>query len=120
MPKVGKYFIKIRESSFSYTATRLFNFLPRDIRDDQISTMDTWKKHLNKLLELIPDQPRTQSLTPTICDLITTKSSNSLLNWIPYLNLSSRSFVKMSRRQSHTGKNNLFQTNDSNSNNSWN
>ena len=107
-PKVGKYFSKSRESSFSYTATRLFNILPRELRDDISSSMDIWKMYLDKLLELIPDQPRTQSLIPTICDPITAKCSNSLLHWIPHLNLNGRYFTETNVRRSNTGEDDFF------------
>ena len=42
-PKVRKYFTACRESSFSYTCTRLFNMLPRYLRDDTSSSMEEWK-----------------------------------------------------------------------------
>ena len=104
MPKVGKYFTKSRESSFSYTATRLYNVLPRELRDDTTSSMDVWKMYLDKLLELIPDQPRTQTLIPIICDPITARCSNSLLHWIPYLKLNRRHYIDTNMRRSNTGE----------------
>ena len=89
-PKVGKYFTKTRESFFSYTATRLYNQLPRSLRDDTESSMEVWKKTLDLLLSNVPDTPRTQSLTPPLCNPITAKCTNSLLHWLPHLNLNGR------------------------------
>ena len=40
-PKVNKYFTASRETCFQYTATRLYNILPREMRDDLVSPMDT-------------------------------------------------------------------------------
>ena len=45
-----KYFQSQRENSFHYAAPRLFNRLPRTLRDDRNSTIDEWKDKLYKIL----------------------------------------------------------------------
>ena len=47
----------IRENSFSVQGPKLFNALPREIRDISNVSVDTFKSHLDKLLSRIPDQP---------------------------------------------------------------
>ena len=47
----------IRENSFSIQGPRLFNCLPKKIRNITSVSVDTFKYHLDKLLTNIPDQP---------------------------------------------------------------
>ena len=49
--KVKKYFKSSRESSFQYVAPRLYNILPRELRDDRESSMEVWKVKLDELLD---------------------------------------------------------------------
>ena len=58
--KVKNNLINSRESSFQYTATRIYNILTRDMRDDIVSFLDIWKMKLDELLEKIAPQPRTK------------------------------------------------------------
>ena len=68
-----KYFQTQRENSFHYAAPRLFNRLPRSLRDDRTSTIDEWKLKLDKILSKIPDEPAVSDLTPGLCDHNTSK-----------------------------------------------
>ena len=52
--------------------------------------MDTWKLKLDKFLDEIPDHPITSRITSGLCDLHSGKPTNSLLRWIPHLNLGGR------------------------------
>ena len=84
-----EYFQSQRENSFHFTAPRLFNRLPRSLRDDRASTLDKWKMKLDKLLSKIPDEPIVPDLTPGLCDY-SSKPTNSLYFWLPHLELNTR------------------------------
>ena len=47
----------IRENSFAVHAAKLFNELPKEIRNMSSVTIETFKRHLDKTLASIPDQP---------------------------------------------------------------
>ena len=85
-----EYFQIQRENSFHYAAPRLFNRLPRSLRDDRISTLDEWKIKLDKILAKIPDEPIVTGLTPGLCDHLNSKPTNSLYYWLTHLDLNSR------------------------------
>ena len=63
LPKPAKQHIcsakinTIRENSFCVQGPKLFNALPREIRNITEVQVDTFKHHLDKLLTTIPDQP---------------------------------------------------------------
>ena len=86
---VGKFSKTLRANSFQYLGPRLFNSLPRNLRDST-DEFCTWKNKYNELLRKIPDTPQTAELTPEVCDRFTAAPSNSMLNWIPYLGLDDR------------------------------
>jgi hypothetical protein len=48
---------KARESSLQVKGARLFNLVPKDIRDMKTVTVDTFKAGLDAWLATIPDQP---------------------------------------------------------------
>ena len=85
-----KYFQTQRENSFHYAAPRLFNRLPRVLRDDRQSTIEEWKIKLDKILSIIPDEPAVSDLTPGLCDQNTSKPTNSLYFWLSHLDLNTR------------------------------
>ena len=85
-----KYFQTQRENSFHYAAPRLFNRLPRSLRDDRTSTIDEWKMKLDDILSKIPDEPAVSDLTPGLCDHNTSKPTNSLYFWLTHLDLNTR------------------------------
>ena len=80
----------LREQSFHNTGPRLFNVLPRHLRDDRTSTPAVWKGKLDEFLGDIPDLPVTSEAVPGLCDPYTAAASNSLLHWIPHLYLNDR------------------------------
>ena len=61
IPKIAKHCsarVKtLREHSFSIHAPKLFNSMPKHIRDISDVSVDTFKYHLDKLLATIPDEP---------------------------------------------------------------
>ena len=78
IPEEGDYLNSIRRQSFSFTAGQTFNYLPRYMRDDNLSSLEVWKASLTKLLEKVPDCPKTTSLKPIFTSPYTNKQSNSL------------------------------------------
>ena len=89
VPKFGKFYSKERNQSFKYLGPALFNSLPLCLRKE-ITDTSGWKVSLDKFLEMIPDNPITAKITSGLCEALTSKSTNSLLKWIPHLGLSGR------------------------------
>ena len=67
---------KAREASLSVQGARLFNIIPRHLRDTSTGTVDQFKAGLDSWLSTIPDQP-------TIPGRLRAAQSNSLLDQAP-------------------------------------
>ena len=87
---VQKFAQTKRTQSFQYVGPRLFNTLPRYLRDKLDVSLDTWKSELDNLLERIPDNPHTPDTIPGLCDHYTAGPTNSLIYWLPFLGLNDR------------------------------
>ena len=83
---------KMRDQSLIVHGGRIFNMLPREIRD-HMGTKDTFKSLLDGFLMNIPDQPACDGLLPEPVDRISCKNSNSLYDWIMHLKLTDRKFT---------------------------
>ena len=70
----------LREQSFQINGARLFNILPKNIRNTK-NSQDEFKMALDQFLATVPDQPRMGGLVPEAVDQVTGRSSNSLLAW---------------------------------------
>ena len=82
----------MRENSFIISAGKLFNSLPRELRDDSVSTFPVWKAKLDILLDETPDYPRSDDMiSPHIC-CITNKNTNSLYTIFRDMNIDARKF----------------------------
>ena len=68
-----------RQASLGVKGCRLFNLLPRSLRDMKGATQDTYKKELDSYLSTIPDQP-------TLAGTQRAAESNSLIDQIFYKN----------------------------------
>ena len=90
VPKFKKYFKSQREQSFNYQGPKMFNNLPLYLRGNTHNTMLEWKQLLDEFISLIPDYPLTSRMEPGLCDLYSSKPTNSLDRWIPYLGLTGR------------------------------
>ena len=69
---------KAKEASLAHKGAKLFNLLPRGLRDMATNHIDDFKLNLDTWLATIPDEhtvPRRQRVAAT----------NSLLDWIPAL-----------------------------------
>ena len=69
----------MREQSFQINGARLFNCLPKHVRN--ISNKDDFKAALDQHLSSVPDQPRMGGLAPVAVDQVSGRMSNSLLAW---------------------------------------
>ena len=70
----------LRENSFQVRGARIFNSLPKSLRNLNRTSVDDFKLHLDKYLEKIPDEPSLPNYTPTACNLFTAKPSNSIVD----------------------------------------
>jgi endonuclease/exonuclease/phosphatase family metal-dependent hydrolase len=71
----------LREQSFQVNGARLFNRMPKKIREIR-SNKDEFKEALDGFLRRVPDQPRIGTLVPTAVCRVTGRQSNSLLAWV--------------------------------------
>ena len=69
------------EQSFLINGVRLFNCIPRKLREMKLELKD-FKSELDKYLGTIPDNPRMGKLMPSAQDRISGRQSNSLMAWI--------------------------------------
>ena len=77
------------DQSLSVHGGNLFNLLPEKLRCFT-GTVDAFKSQLDDFLKEIPNQPVGKDLYPEPVNKETCKNSNSLIDWIPYLNLRDR------------------------------
>ena len=89
-PQFKKYDNNIRENSFHFNGARLYNSLPRAIRDNISATKDEWKIILDDHLSTIPDNPAIDGCTPEPCDRLSTKPNNSIVAWTRLLKINDR------------------------------
>ena len=75
----------IRYNSFQYQGPRLFNIIPRNLRDDLNSSMESWKKKLDHFLEFIPDLPVTSEADSGLCNPHNSQPTNSIAIWTPHV-----------------------------------
>jgi len=85
-----KYYTSLRENSFHYIGPKLYNSLPRYLRDNLSLSHNDWETILDEFMEKILDLPHTVDTTPGLCDPIMAKPSNSIIHWIPHLKLDDR------------------------------
>ena len=71
----------LREQSFQVNGARLFNRMPKNIREIRRSQED-FKEALDSFLSRVPDQPRMGKLVPEAVCRVTGRQSNSLLAWV--------------------------------------
>ena len=72
-----------RISTFQVSGAKLFNSLPKEIRNFQKHSVEEFKEFLDAFLTIIPDEPRCPGMTPGATDQLESKPSNSLLHQIP-------------------------------------
>ena len=70
----------LRNQSFQVNGPRLFNSLPKKLRDIRKVSVDDFKEQLDKYLSALPDHPKVGELIPHVCNQITAKPSNSIVD----------------------------------------
>ena len=74
----------MREASFQVTGPKLFNKLPKSLRNLSKCGPDEFKKELDEFLSFVPDEPKCPGLTPTAVNPVTAQASNSLLHQVDW------------------------------------
>ena len=74
----------LRENSFQVHAPKLFNSLPRKLRNRTKCSIEDFKAELDHFLETVPDEPKVSGgqYTPGACDLFSAQPSNSVIDQI--------------------------------------
>ena len=75
-----KIFQSLREGSFQVNGARLFNSLPKKLRNMTRIPLDDFKSSLDHYLETLPDEPNLPNYTPSTCNQMTAKPSNSIID----------------------------------------
>ena len=70
----------IREGSFTIHGSKVFNSLPKEIRNLSRISVDDFKSKLDKYLETLPDEPKVGDYTPSACSQVTMAPSNSIID----------------------------------------
>ena len=83
LPKGKQSVQTLRDQSFQKVGPKLFNCLPRHLRDTKQKSTEEFKEKLDRFLATLPDQPLIGELIPAVCNQVTAKPSNSLLDVIP-------------------------------------
>ena len=82
LPARGKQGIQtLRENSFQVNGARIFNSLPKKIRNLSKIPLDDFKSKLDSYLETLPDEPNLPDYTPSMCNQVTAKPSNSIIDY---------------------------------------
>ena len=61
---------------------QLFNSLPRTLRGLEKISIEDFKEKLDLFLATLPDHPKIGDMIPNICNQVTAKPSNSLIDVI--------------------------------------
>jgi hypothetical protein len=72
----------LRHQSFQMAGPQLFNSLPRTLRDLEKISIEDFKEKLDLFLATLPDHPKIGDMIPNICNQVTAKPSNSLIDVI--------------------------------------
>ena len=80
----------IKESSFQVKGPALFNSLPLEIINATNCSLNSFKNQLDQLLDKIPDTPVSQTYYHVPIDRITAAPSNSIVDWLQYLEVPTR------------------------------
>ena len=83
--KGSKSVRNLRDQSFQVRGPRLFNALPRNIRNTTKVPVEEFKEKLDNFLSLLPDKPKVGDLVPNVCDQVNVKPSNSVIDVINHM-----------------------------------
>ena len=69
---------KLRRQSFQMSGPKLWNALPKNLRNAKNCGLEQFKELLDCFLSKVPDEPKADGLTPGATDLITGRATNTL------------------------------------------
>ena len=69
----------MRNQSFQVAKPRLFNCLPKYLRNTRNCSIEDFKEKLDAFLTRVPDEPKAGGLTPGASNQISGKQTNSLI-----------------------------------------
>ena len=72
----------LREASFQVHGARLFNSMPKSIRELTKISVDQFKYKLDVYLQAIPDEPSLHGYVPSVCNQLSGIPSNSLVDHV--------------------------------------
>ena len=72
----------LREASFQVHGARLFNSMPKSIRELTKISVDQFKYKLDVYLQSIPDEPSLHGYVPSVCNQLSGIPSNSLVDHV--------------------------------------
>ena len=70
----------LREGSFQIHGGKLFNSLPKKLRDLTKISIDEFKASLDQYLSSLPDEPKVSGYTPSACSQVDASPSNSIID----------------------------------------
>ena len=70
----------LRENTLQVNGAKIFNSLPKSLRNLSRIPLEDFKMQLDKFLETLPDEPILPGYTPATCNQITAKPSNSIID----------------------------------------
>ena len=76
--KGSKEVQKCRRQSFQMSGPKVWNSLPRNVRNVTKCGVEQFKEALDCFLTKVPDEPKTDGLTPGATDIISGRATNSL------------------------------------------
>ena len=77
----------LHQSSFQSRGAKLFNNLPRYLREMSNCSLNNFKNKLDRFLNNLPDMPLAQKYYPLPSDSSSGLPSNSIIDWIQFLNI---------------------------------
>ena len=69
---------KLRRQSFQVAGSRLWNCLPKNMRNFK-GNQDEFKEILDQFLTKVPDEPKAEGLIPGATDVLSGKQTNTLI-----------------------------------------
>ena len=69
---------KLRRQSFQMSGPKLWNSLPKNLRNLKNCSLEQFKELLDCFLAKVPDEPKAEGLTPGATDVITGRPTNTL------------------------------------------
>ena len=71
----------MRERSFQVNGAKIFNSLPKSVRNITRVSVDDFKAKLDEYLATLPDEPKLQNYIPAMCNQLTAAPSNSIIDY---------------------------------------